>query len=141
MFHILKAKTTTSTREGEILLAVMDCDSYGITSFLPHCNLRANKKKNRGLIRSLLLTPFRFLVKLDFRAKIHRRPFFSFSMRCSGVGLGGADKQLVPADHSLPHVHRVQPDVGFSYQGLLHELSPIGHKEKLEVDQREKKCS
>lgn len=122
-----------------MLLAVMDCDSYGITSFLPHCNLRANTKKNRGLIRSLLLTPFRFLVKLDFRAKIHRRPFFSFSMRCSGVGLGGADKQLVPADHSLPHVHRVQPDVGFSYQGLLHELSPIGHKEKLEVDQREKK--
>lgn len=59
-----------------MLLAVMDCDSYGITSFLPHCNLRAKQKNNRGLIRSLLLTPFRFLVKLDFRAKIHRQPFF-----------------------------------------------------------------
>lgn len=53
--------------------------------------------------------------------------------------MAGADKQLVPADHSLPHVHLVQPDVGLSYQGLLHELSPIGHKEKLEVKKEEEK--
>lgn len=62
-------------------------------------------------------------------------------MRCSGVGLGGADKQLVPADHSLPHVHLIQPNVGLSYQGLLHEFSSIGHEEKLQVDQRKESCS
>lgn len=50
---------------------------------------------------------------------------------CSGVGLSGADKQLVPADNSFPHVHLIQPDVGFPYQRLLHELASIGHQEKL----------
>lgn len=50
---------------------------------------------------------------------------------CSGVGLSGADEQLVPADHSLPHVHLIQPDVGFSYKGLLHELASVGHQEHL----------
>ena len=57
--------------------------------------------------------------------------FFFFLVWCSGVGLSGADEQLVPADHSLPHVHLIQPDVGFSYQGLLHELASVGHQEQL----------
>lgn len=43
----------------------------------------------------------------------------------SGVGLSGADKQLVPADHSLPHVHLIKPDVSFPDQGLLHKLPPV----------------
>lgn len=62
-----------------------------------------------------------------------------FLVWSSGVGLSGADEQLVPADHSLPHVHLVEPDVGFPYQGLLHELSSIRHQEKLEVRWSEKK--
>lgn len=67
--------------------------------------------------------------------------FFIFLVSCSGVGLGGADKELVPADHSLPHVHLIQPDIGLPYQGLLHELASIGHQEKLEIDWREKQLS
>lgn len=67
--------------------------------------------------------------------------FCIFLVSCSGVGLSGADKELVPADHSLPHVHLIQPDVGFPYQGLLHELASIGHQEKLEIDWREKQLS
>lgn len=61
--------------------------------------------------------------------------FMSWS-RTSGVGLSGADEQLVPAHHPLPHVHLVQPDVGLPYQGLLHELASVGHQEKLQSRQR-----
>lgn len=62
----------------------------------------------------------------------------SFQVWRSGVGQRGADEQLVPADHSLPHVHLVQPDVGLPYQGLLHELASVGHQEQLEIHGREK---
>lgn len=59
-------------------------------------------------------------------------------MWCSGVGLSGTDEQLVPADHSLPHVHLVKPDVGFTYQGFLHELPSIRHQEKLGMHEKDK---
>lgn len=61
-----------------------------------------------------------------------------FVARRSGVGRSGADKQLVPADHPLPHVHLIQPDVGLPYQGLLHELASIGNQEELEIQGRGK---
>lgn len=63
---------------------------------------------------------------------------FTSWARSSRVGLSGADKQLVPAHHPLPHVHFVQPDVGLPYQGLLHELTSIGYQEKLESHGRER---
>lgn len=49
----------------------------------------------------------------------------------SGLVVCGIDQQLVPADHPLSHVHLVQPDVGLSYQGLLHKLTPVRHQEQL----------
>lgn len=49
----------------------------------------------------------------------------------SGLGVRRTGHQLVPAHCSLPHVHFVQPDVGFTDQRLLHELSSIGHQEQL----------
>lgn len=63
---------------------------------------------------------------------------FTSWARSSRVGLSGADKQLVPAHHPLPHVHFVQPDVGLPYQGLLHELTSVGYQEKLESHRRER---
>ena len=52
------------------------------------------------------------------------------------MDLSRASQQFVPADHSLPHVHLIQPDVGLSDQGLLNELPPIGHQEELDRGER-----
>ena len=54
----------------------------------------------------------------------------------SGVGLSGADRQFVPADHPLPHVDLIQPDVGLSYERLLQKLPSTGHQEELRKRRR-----
>lgn len=48
-----------------------------------------------------------------------------------GLRLIGGGHQLVPADRPLTHVDFIQPDVGFTDQGLLHELPSVWYQEQL----------
>lgn len=94
-----------------------------------------SKGRTENLLPQLASLLFSHLSRWIRRLSLAKLPIcciFTSSVRSSGVGLSGADKQLVPAHHPLPHVHLVQPDVGLPYQGLLHELASVGYQEKLE---------